>query len=470
MAGRVDTALVGARAESFTRQTAAVAGVSLLAAVLYSAVSLALQATMRTGVDLTIFTQAVQAYSRLEVPNVLVKAQEPSNILGDHFSPIIALLGVGYRLWPDTRSLLVAQALLMALGVFLLGRFAVARLGWWGVLICFAFASSWGILDAIAFDFHEIAFAVPLLVIAIWSLLVRKDAWLVGACAALLLVKEDSAFLVAGIAICLIASKRFRMGAALGVGSVAYFLVVVYGVIPALSSSGRYVYLKHLESGPVGNLVSNVTSPDVIVYLVVLALTCGIGLTSPVALVMLPTILARLVTDDPAYVNFGNHYHATLMAVCFMALTDGLVRLRRSGSTRSPAVLIVQSAAAVVIAITSWLTSTGPPILASAAAPCSRCEDLRALASDIPLGAKVVADVYLMPQLVDHYRVMLAVPAWTDSTDAPLDATWVLVDLSVHAGDGPKGWEAAKMDELLARGEYSLVEHRGDFALLEKSP
>ena len=63
--------------------------------------------------DLGIFAEAVQAYSRFEAPIVPIKGPG-YNLLGDHFHPILALLGPIFRLSPSALTLLVVQDLLSA--------------------------------------------------------------------------------------------------------------------------------------------------------------------------------------------------------------------------------------------------------------------------------------------------------------------------------------------------------------------
>src|SRR5262249_42137812 len=61
------------------------------------------------------------------------------------------------------------------------------------------YAFSWGLQQMVAFDFHEIAFAVPLLAFSL-SALVRRRLWPAVAWALpLVFVKEDQGFTVAAI-------------------------------------------------------------------------------------------------------------------------------------------------------------------------------------------------------------------------------------------------------------------------------
>jgi uncharacterized membrane protein len=108
-----------------------------------------------TTYDLGIFTECVRQYSLLHAPFVGIRGMD---LLGDHFHPILALLAPLFRLFPTPVTLLVVQALLVALSVVAVSRVATARLGIAsGRLIGAAYGFSWGLQQLINYDFHEIA-------------------------------------------------------------------------------------------------------------------------------------------------------------------------------------------------------------------------------------------------------------------------------------------------------------------------
>lgn len=84
--------------------------------------------------DLGIFTEAVQAYSRFEAPIVPIKGPV-YNLLGDHFHPLLALLGPIFRLFPSALTLLVVQDVLIAVSVLPIARLAQRLLGRGGALL-----------------------------------------------------------------------------------------------------------------------------------------------------------------------------------------------------------------------------------------------------------------------------------------------------------------------------------------------
>ena len=118
--------------------------------VLYCVISFARYYSYQSGIDLAIFGQSVKAYSLMQPPFVSLKSQAPFNILGDHFSPIVAVIAPLYRVFPHIEVLLVVQAALFGWAVYLLGRrvrrHASRRSA---VLAMVCIASCWGILAAV---------------------------------------------------------------------------------------------------------------------------------------------------------------------------------------------------------------------------------------------------------------------------------------------------------------------------------
>ncbi|WP_344328620.1 DUF2079 domain-containing protein, partial [Kitasatospora putterlickiae] len=87
-------------------------------------------AVLLGGFDLGIFHQGVAGYADLGLPVSPVKSYHHEfppgfSLLGDHFSPILAVLAPLYWIWEDPRALILGQALLLAAGVPLIRRIAV---------------------------------------------------------------------------------------------------------------------------------------------------------------------------------------------------------------------------------------------------------------------------------------------------------------------------------------------------------
>ncbi|SDO76909.1 Predicted membrane protein [Nakamurella panacisegetis] len=462
--GRSDAVVAGEAAPH--RRVAFISGGAL---VLYLLDSLIRNARFLSGYDLTIFDQGVDDYAHFRAPDVLIKSQQPFNLLGDHFHPILMLLAPLYRLWPDARMLLVAQAVLFAVSVHLLSRVAVRRLGRLGYFLGAAFALSWGVLQAVDFDFHEIAFAVPLLVLALDAVLDGRMLRMALLAGSLVLVKEDSPLLIIGIALVLLVQRRFRWAAILGVFGIGAFILLITVVIPHFSYSHTYTYFAYAGGGShgVGGLIGTawhtVFSLRGLIFLGALALTAGLGLRSPLILALLPTLGARIVSSNYAYTGFLFHYNATLMVICFFALIDGIVR-QRGGGGRATQVLRWQTVLLAGVVAVSVARAPTIPSIAPVVAACPRCDQAQAAVSVIPDGARVAADVFLLPHLVDRAQVMQAVPGFVDSTGLPLRADWVILDLD--STSFTPGWSRTLLASLLAGGRFAEVARPGRYVVL----
>ncbi|WP_155850012.1 DUF2079 domain-containing protein, partial [Arthrobacter sp. H41] len=124
--------------------------------------------------DLGIFTQLAKAYAAPGAPIVPIKG-DGFNLLGDHFHPLLVLLGPVYAVFPSGFTLLVVQNLLFGLAVFVVTRAGIRHVGRSaGICIGVAFGLSWGLQSAVAAQFHEIAFAVPLLALSLEAVIDRR--------------------------------------------------------------------------------------------------------------------------------------------------------------------------------------------------------------------------------------------------------------------------------------------------------
>jgi len=149
--------------------------------------------------DLGIFSEYVKQLAHLHAPVVSIRGAG-FNLLGDHFQPIVGLLAPFFRVFPTPETLLVAQALLTAASVIPVCRAAQELLGIWASRgIGLAYGFSWGLQQMVNFDFHEIAFAVPLLAFSLSALVRRRPRPAILWALPLVFVKEDQGFTVAAI-------------------------------------------------------------------------------------------------------------------------------------------------------------------------------------------------------------------------------------------------------------------------------
>ena len=342
-----------------------------VAAAVYAAISIARHHTFRsTGFDLGIFDQALWHYSRLEAPASSIKAM-PS-LLGDHFSPALALLAPVRLLGLD--AVLAVQAVLVCAAALPLYWYSGSR-----AIVC-AFLLFGGVQEALWFDFHEVALAPLPIALAVW-LESRGQLRASVACVLfLLLVKEDLAFLVSAFGVWYLLRGHRRLGAALvAAGAVAY--VVITGPL----MPGEYTYAGQYP-GPL--LDSLGRKLETLAYL--LGAFLLLPLRSPLIVLAVPLLAARFLGDNPKYWTLEDHYSLTVAPVLALAAADSLRRLRRA------APLLV--AVAVLCAPLFLQVPTGTPHAYRAAG------DALAL---IPAGAPVTASNRLVPHLSAREDVRL---------------------------------------------------------------
>jgi uncharacterized membrane protein len=335
-----------------------------------------------TSWDLGIYTEYVKQFADLRAPVVDIRAPG-FNLLGDHFQPIVALIAPFFRVFPSAATLLVAQALLAAVSVFAVSQAAREKLGTGpGRAIAIAYGFSWGLQQMVEFDFHEIAFAVPLLAFSLSAVVRGRIKAAVWWALPLVFVKEDQGFTVAAIGLYLIVSglratvpdlpdvhgsngyeppasldahgsrnerdalradadadgqSRFRAGQFLLIWGFAWSFLAIGVIIPHFNPAHHYDYWSDGGVLAPGGHVS-VTGlvkqffhawPDKLQTIVMLLLpTAFIALRSPLALIAVPSLVLRFMSTDSSFWGTLWHYNATVMPIIFIAAIDALVRIR----------------------------------------------------------------------------------------------------------------------------------------------
>ncbi|GAA1390801.1 DUF2079 domain-containing protein [Luteococcus peritonei] len=456
--------------------------VGLVVAALFGTVSLGLHANGRTGMDLAIFDQAVRHLSRFELPVSSMKSPG-MNLWGDHFHPLLVLAAPAYWLWDDPGTLLLVQAACLGLGAALLahearrlleGRTGIGRgtalLA--GLAVGCSFAANPGVQYAAVFDFHEVALGVPVLAMACRSLLRRQPrAFLVWSCL-LLAVKEDTGLVVLGLALSAVVMGLRRMGSLVGVLAVAWSVLVLKVVLPALSPTGAWLYATAVPGigGQLHNAASAFFGSGGLsrVLLVLLGSGLFLALGSPLVLALLPTLGSRAVTGNPAYEVLFNHYNLLPCVVLGFAMVHGLAHLRRRpGLLRAACWLLL-----VLALVNVWL---GPARSQYAdRMPEPRRQARAQLLALVPVGASVAADPYLTPHLThDHPITQQVRPIRTeqgvrflDDLGRPLVARYRLLDRQSHANGDDPVWVGQALEQFRAQSCRPLAEREG-FVLLD---
>jgi uncharacterized membrane protein len=304
-----------------------------------------------TGFDLGIFDQVVRSYAHGSAPISPLKGVG-YNILGDHFHPILVLLAPLYLVWDDPRVLLTVQAALFAVSIAPVGAFVRRRFGGRaGVLVALAYGVSWPLQGAVHFDFHEIAFAVPLIAVLIDAMDRRRDRWICLVCLVLLGVREDMGALVLLVGL-LVALRRPRadgdrrrslvLGGGLALLGVTGYWLATAVIIPALGPQGfTYWTFTALGPDPVSAVRFMIGHPWQVARLLVtpavkfhtlVAIFSPFAfatLASPYLILTVPFIAERMLNDRELLWETNFHYTSVIAPILVMGAADAVARLTR---------------------------------------------------------------------------------------------------------------------------------------------
>ncbi|WP_343900722.1 DUF2079 domain-containing protein [Arthrobacter rhombi] len=438
------------------------AAVMAAATVLYVAHSLLRYRNYEAkGYDLGIFDQAVRQYALFKAPIVPIKGVD-FNLLGDHFHPIIALFAPLYWIWPDPRMLnfgMIALLVVTAIPVYSFARRYLGHRG--GLLTAAALLLWWPFQAMVNWDFHEVAFAVPLMAWIVWAF-DRSRYWLVvGLSALLLLVREDMGVTLIAVGIVLAFHRQWTKAALLAVAGVAGYLVVTKVLVPHFAPPDAMSYWQFTALGPtMGAAIAFMLSHPlksiallfnhelkILLWLMTFVPLALLPFLSPYVILVAPSLLARLFNDRlntwaPVY-----QYDAMLAPVLIMASVHVLSKIiARTGKVKlrvgAPAYLLVFAFICTlfihaVFPLGRTLTGT------DWAMPETAKAQARAVAK-IPHGVCVEANDTAVPHLVQRTYVGLHGDIGDDLS------SWMIIDFNV---DELGGWDPLSPQQALERGE-----------------
>lgn len=287
--------------------------------------------------DLAIFVQSL--WNTLQGKVMHNNLEEVGNTLGVHFSPILFLLVPGYALFPTPYFLLIIQTLALAMGAwpaYLLSRKIIGKKGW--PLI---FAAGYLLYPSLhwinTFDFHPVAFLIPLLLASFYFLETKQWGWAYLFLILSAATREDSilAVLFVGIYLFLRAfleknQKEMKIGFAIITISTFYFLLSTKIIMPALGGGllriDRYAQLGNTPKEIIKNIPGIVFTAGKLNYLLRLFLPMIFLplLSWPAAILLAPGLTENLLTDYQRQFSSFYQYDSVLVGSIFAASLYGL--------------------------------------------------------------------------------------------------------------------------------------------------
>ncbi|MFI7610108.1 DUF2079 domain-containing protein [Nonomuraea terrae] len=459
-----------------TGHRAGVGAITLLAAVACSALGLVRLATFRaTTFDLVIVDQAVRNYAAFRPPYVPVVGAFHGRgtdylQLADHFSPVYALLAPLYWIHDGPATLILAQAALFAAAIPFLWRFTRRVLGVTpAYLVGLAYALSWPIAQAAAFDAHEVMFVPLLTAIMIERYHAGRATPALLAAIGLLLVKEDMGLIVIGFGLCLVVigdRQRGLLVMTLGLGTV---LLVRGGLILYFGGDTKDFWAyEHLGPDAPSALLALVSDPIGAVQLLLGAEakidtlfllvwpTLLLCLLSPLSLAAAPHVLVRMLADREQWWQADFQYSAFTVVILFCAGVDGLARLlRRTRRSGDASLTLAWAVAVCVVALTLVPRFAFDRLHHADFYRESKATAAAEAAAAVPPGVTVEAANSIGPALTSKATVLL----WSG---APHGSPWVVADVARWEFPfGSLDEQAAEVVELLAGGYVKKFERDG---------
>lgn len=380
--------------------------------------------------DLGVYDQTIWGYSNLEVvPNTVTRVP---NLLGDHFQPILALLAPLFWIYDDVRMLLVAQAALLAAASVPIFLYAREQLGSTAAL-CFqaAYLLFWGLIAGALYDFHEVAFAAPIISVAIYALLRRNTTLLWLAAVLAFLTKENLALAFVAIALYAgLVQRRWRFAAGLGFVSAAWFVFVLEVVIPGISGddyahweyqalgSGPAEAVRHLVMDPIGSIelfFDPATKRQALFNL--FGPWLFLPLLSPLLIVALPSLAERFLSSRPEFWGQSFHYSITVAPILAFAAVDATARLSRLLRHRWPLATGAVAALTVLAGLAFTFGRTKPFDQLRRYSTEQQIREIETCLETVPPGASVAATSALVPHLTHRRLIFVLDEQPVPSTD-----------------------------------------------------
>lgn len=301
------------------------------------------------------FARFSQAIWNTPTHGFLFESMKYRSILGDHFSPIMALASPFLHLFSDERILFLIQVVnVVVAGLLLYKIFQDKRpeLAPWFLL---AFFLNPALHEVTLFEFRRIVFALPFLALALLALS-RHNRWLmlVGLLFALL-AKEEIGFFVFMIGLYLIIFERdWKWGLALMLLGFAWVVVISVWIIPIFNKPDAQgvVYPQLYYFSYLGNSYDEILQTVLADPLAVIRplyqptqLNALFRILLPLGLVLpfleprwllftLPYLLILLLSSDEDMIQIIKWYPSTMLIVLFASIAVGWTRIPKKWERR----------------------------------------------------------------------------------------------------------------------------------------
>lgn len=447
--------------------------------------------------DLAYFAQAIWNTAHFRLFHFTL---HPTLTLGDHAEWILLPIAAVYRLLPNPLTLLGLQALALGSGAIPLYFLAARKLPErWAVGTAIAYLFLAVPANAALFEFHALAFALPLL---LWTALAyeKRDLRLFLILLAVsLAVREDVAVVGVGFAAVAALDRRgwrWILGpACLSLAFLAFDWLVIRHF--ALAGSYKFsVYYGWLTAATPLSFLRHLTSIPVIEFLLGMLMPfLALPIIRPKWLLvsLLPTLGIVLMSSGGGALAIEMHYAVLALPGFLLASLDGLstllggkTRLFPWAPLRGQDATVLGIVLGIAVAAQAWSLGPIPGLAASLRPVDSGATAARALTSKIPPYASVAASESLLPALADRpvlYSLKYMTLGVTQYSVEPYAPEPLPEYLAMDSGDAllaavqypTLAWTQAqypdmpvRLRKILVDGGYGLVWQSGHYYLWQK--
>lgn len=421
--------------------------------------------------DMAIFSQTLWNTVHGKIMfNSLEEVRGPYNHLAIHMRPFMFLLVPGYALFPSPYFLLIIQTLGLALGawpIYLLAK-KILPPGNWPLILTASYLLYPSLHWVNTFDFHEIAFFIPLFLAAIYFLEMKKWGWMGLFLALAASTKEDAILIVlfVGLYLLLKPTKELsfwntqrKIGSAVILLSIFYFLLATKIIMPALGGGllrlDRYAALGNTPSEIITNLIRHpalltqtIFTPNKLGYLfwIFLPVVFLPFFFWKSLLLIIPGILENTLTDFQSQFAGLYQYDAVIIGGIFIGAIYGLKKvLIRFPNQKILAERILIGAIILGFFFRSPINPLSFPTAVFKSNP--KWEAFRTMIRLVPPKASVAAQTNLIPHLANREQVYLL-----GQEPFPVDIT--LIDGADLTGFNNENAFQVYADNYIRSGQY----------------
>lgn len=313
--------------------------------------------------DLERFDQAI--WNTLH-GRFLYSTMKAGSLLGNHFSPFMALLSPLLLIWNDVRILMLAQTVGLAAAGLFLYRIVSEKDALIAPIFLLAFYLNPALHEVALLELRRITLAVPFLALAMYALAANRRRLMVVALVLALLCKEDVALIVMMVGLYLMVIARdWKWGGALALLGTAWLVATLLWVIPAFDTTVaadesnleayRQIHYFAAWGDSFPQILSNILRRPfeavtwmldregmAALFRVFLPLGVVLPFMAPAWLVMaLPSLGFMLLSSEPTMHRLEDWYLAPVLPLLFAAVAVALTKESRRQRRVLVAVLLL---------------------------------------------------------------------------------------------------------------------------------